>query len=94
MASIKALVGHEKAEELYALKDRLKRRTILDRNPMKLNRTQFESYLAAKAEEIVNFEVKHGLGVDEAYRKAEIHMVIADTQWRAEAKRLNELANA
>lgn len=94
MANIKALIGHDKAEELYALKDALKRRTILDRDPMRLNRTQFERYLAAKAEAIVSFEVSHGSDVESAYRKAEIHMVATDAKWRAEAKRLNELANA
>lgn len=94
MATIKQLVGTERAEQLYALKDALKRRTILDRDPMRLNRTQFERYLAAKAEAIVSFEVSHGSDVESAYRKAEIHMVITDSQWREEAKRLNEAANA
>jgi hypothetical protein len=57
---------------------------------MRLNRTQFERYLAAKAEAIILELEQEGQDIDAAYRKAEIYLTILDGQWRQAAKELNE----
>ena len=90
MATIKALVGSQRAEQLYGLKDRLKAERVLDENPMKLNRTQFEKYLAAKAESLITDFTHEGMDIDAAYHKAEIYLTIEDSKWRIAAKAYNE----
>ena len=90
MATIKALIGAQRAEQLYGLKDRLKAEQVLDADPMRLNRTQFERYLSAKAEAIVLEYTAEGQDWDSAYRKAGIYLTIIDRQWREAAKELNE----
>jgi len=90
MATIKALIGSQRAEQLYGLKDRLKVERVLDEDPMRLNRTQFERYLAAKAEAVVLEYTNEGQDWDIAYRKARLYLTILDAQWREAAKELNE----
>ena len=90
MATIKALIGSQRAEQLYGLKDRLKAEQVLDADPMRLNRTQFERYLSAKAEAIILEYTSEGQSWPNAYRKAEIYLTIIDSQWRQAAKELNE----
>ena len=90
MATIKQLVGTNKAEEIYALKDRIKSERVLDNDPMKLNRTQFERYLSAKAESLI-LDYTHQYGdIDAAFEKAEIYLTLVDAQWRRAATAYNE----
>jgi hypothetical protein len=91
MATIKQMLGTSKAEELYALKDKLKDEGILDSDPMKLNRTRFNKYLAAKAEALIVDMTDDGVEVDAAFRKAELYLTVLDTQWREAAKAINEV---
>jgi len=91
MATIKQLVGTERAETLYALKDRIKAQGMLDQDPMRLNRTQFELYLSAKAEALVLDLTSEGQDVDAAFQEAAMHLTILDSRWRVAAKELNEM---
>jgi len=92
MARIKHLIGAEKAEQLYALKDTLKRASRLNGDPMRMNRTQFEAYLSAKAEQLIlDYTQEKGDDPDSAYRKAQVYLTVLDHKWREEAKRLSEL---
>jgi len=90
MATIKQLVGTEKAEQIFALKDSLKRSQILDRDPMDLNRTQFEAYMAAKAEAIIVDRTSEGVDVDAAFASAKVYLELLDLKWREAAKAYNE----
>ena len=90
MATIKQLVGTEKAEQIFALKDALKREQILDRDPMDLNRTQFELYLAAKAEAIILSRTCDGADADSAFASAKVYLEMLDLKWREAAKVYNE----
>ena len=90
MATMKSLVGRDKAEALYALKDQLKFAGILNEDPMAMNRTRFEKYLAAKAEAIIIERTNDGDDADAAYQKAGMNLTVLDHKWRKEAKRINE----
>lgn len=94
MATIKALIGADGAERLYALKDALKADRILDEDPMRLNRTMFEKYLSAKAEAIIVEQTCQGTEIDKAFRNAGLYIKVLDTKWRQAAKELNEALNA
>ncbi len=91
MATIKQLIGTRRAEEIYALKDRIKAERVLDEDPMKLNRTQFERYLSAKAEALILELTNEGQGVDAAFRKTGLYLTLIDARWREVAKELNEM---
>lgn len=91
MATIKQLVGTDRAEELYALKDLIKAERILNEDPMKLNRTQFERYLSAKAEALILELTNEGQDVDAAFRKTGLYLSLIDARWREVAKELNEM---
>jgi hypothetical protein len=93
MATIKQLVGTERAEEIYALKDAIKRERILDRDPMAMNRTQFEAYMAARAEAIILDQTSEGTEVNQAFHNAKLYLELLDVKWRQEAKRLSEAHN-
>jgi hypothetical protein len=86
MATIKQLVGTDRAEQLYALKDSLQAERILDRNPMKLNRTQFKRYMSAKAEALIIENTQNGGEIKDAFRKAEMYLTLLDSRWREAAK--------
>ena len=90
MATIKQLVGTNRAEELYALKDALKGEQILDLDPMKLNRTQFKRYMSAKAEALITEDTANGGEVQDAFHKAEMYLTLLDARWREAAKAFNE----
>ena len=91
MATIKQLVGTEKAEELFALKDRLKAERMVESvDPMQLNRTRFEQYLSAKAEAMLLDYRLDGVDVDQAYRNVEMYLIVLDHKWREAAKVYNE----
>lgn len=90
MATMKQLVGRDKAEALYALKDRLKYVGILNEDPMAMNRTRFEKYLAAKAEAMITDYTNNGGDVDQAFNKVGVYLTVLDHKWREEAKRINE----
>lgn len=92
MATLKALIGSQRAEQLYGLKDRLKAERVLDADPMRLNRTQFEKYLSAKAEAVILQYTTEGQEANVAYRKATLLLNVLDQQWRQAAKELNEAA--
>lgn len=90
MASLKQMIGHERAEELYALKDTLKGERILEDDPMDMNRTRFEKYMAAKAEAIVSDALADGRDSDAAFKSARIYLTMLDSKWRVAAKAHNE----
>lgn len=90
MATIKELVGTDRAEQLYALKDTLQRERILDRDPMAMNRTQFEAYMAAKAEAIIVDQTCEGTDVERAFANARLYLELLDVKWREAAKAYNE----
>ena len=90
MATIKQLVGTEKAEDLFALKDLLKRHRILDEDPLQLNRTKFEAYMAAKAEAIILDQTVDGADAEQAFANAKMYLERLDVKWRAAAKVYNE----
>ena len=89
MATIKRILGAAQSERLYALKDLLKAERSLGVDPMRLNRTQFEKYLAAKAEALILDYTNQGVEVDAAFRKTELYLIMLDAQWREAAKEHN-----
>lgn len=94
MASIRHLLGDVEREKVYEFKDRLKDERTLTRDPMRLNRTQFDRYLRAKAAAIVQEQMSKHDDLDLAYHKARVAMTLLDGAWRQEAKRINEASHS
>jgi hypothetical protein len=88
MALIKQLVDPEVRERVYDLKDKLKVQQVLGRDPMAMNRTQFESYMEAKATAVIIEAIQDGCTTDDAYQRAHLVLWSLDKNWREEAKRL------
>lgn len=86
MATIRQLIGAEATSELFDLSDKL---DILLRDPLRMNRTQFEKYLAAKAEAMILADTSNGIEIDRAYGRTQMWLTLLDAQWREEAKLVN-----
>jgi len=94
MASIRNILSDEDRERVYAYKDQIREDQVLRRDPMRLNRTQFDRYLRAKARAVVQEQMAlHGDG-EMAFMKARIALTLLDDAWRQEAKRINEASSA
>jgi uncharacterized protein YfdQ (DUF2303 family) len=90
MVRIKDSLDPEVREAAYDLKDTLKSERMLERDYLRMNRTQFVRYLEVKAEAVVREQIGRGADMDLALHKASILLTALDDKWRAEAKRLNE----
>jgi hypothetical protein len=88
MAILKQMLDPEVREQVYAVKDALQRERVLDQDPMRLNRTKFDSYLTAKAEALIVEKLAKGLHPDVVFSDTRLSLEVLDRQWRMEAKRL------
>ncbi len=88
MAAIRQMLDPQAREKVYAVKDALKRDHVLEQDPMRLNRTQFVNYQAAKAEVLIMEKLAAGLHPNEVYRRVKLAIELTDRLWRKEAKRL------
>jgi hypothetical protein len=82
MATIKERLGPEAAEELRTA-------VLLQSDPMSMNRTVFERYLAAKGELMLEAMDMLGLDRDSALSIIATEVYTLDAAWREEAKRIN-----
>lgn len=94
MARIKDLLDPVKREEVYDLKDTLKSERILGQDYLRMNRTQFTRYLRARMAAVIQEQMDRGASNEQAYHKAKIVGLFVDSQWRREAKRMNQAHNA
>lgn len=92
MASIRNMLGEAEREAVYAFKDRIREDQVLRRDPMRLNRTQFDRYLRAKGRAVIQEQMDQHGDREMAMMKAKIALVLLDDAWRQEAKRINEAA--
>ena len=90
MAHMKHLLDPVQREEVYALKDTLRSERLLERDYLRMNRTEFNHYLRAKAESVIQEQISRGADEELAYHKAKIVLGFLDGKWRQEAKRINE----
>ncbi len=88
MALIKQMLDPETREQVYAVKDAIKRDRVLEQDPMRLNRIRFESYMTAKAEALIAEKLAKGLHPDVVFADTRLSLEVLDRQWREEAKRL------
>ncbi len=88
MAAIRQMLSPQAREKVYAVKDALKRDRVLEQDPMRLNRTKLDAYLAAKAEVLIIEKLELGLHPNEVYRRTKLAVELIERLWRKEAKRL------
>jgi len=82
MATIKERLGPKAAEDLRV-------KVLLDQDPMSMNRTLFERYLAAKGELLLEMFDHIGYEREAALEMIATEVYTLDAAWREEAKRLN-----
>lgn len=94
MPTIRQMLDPEVREQVYAIKDDIKRDRVLQHDFMTMNRTRFNLYLTAKAEALIAEKLRTGLHPDKVYRRVKLSLELIDNQWRREAKRLATAKNS
>ncbi len=94
MTTIRQMLAPEVREQVYAIKDEIKRDRVLGQDPMTLNRTRFDRYMTAKAEALIAERLAAGLHPNEVFRRVRLSLEVIDRQWRMEAKRLATANNS
>lgn len=79
----------ENAEEVWSVKDAVKSASILDENPIHLNKHRFKKWMEARVKELTLQMLEDGIPPDEISAAIDKAVLPVITSWRVYAKRLN-----
>ena len=87
MAQLRDLI--ENAEDVWEVKDEVRNASILDENPIHLNKHRFKTWMAERVKELTLQMLEDGVPPNEISAAIDKAILPVITSWRVYAKRLN-----